>query len=316
MLMRFILSLLLLAALSAMAAVTKKIPRHWGAPPAIQTMDVVPLPGGYGTGSSTLASWIKQRMERDKQKPQAVPKQKQFPAHWGKAPRIQTRDYRPLPGGYGRGSSTLARWIAIHLARDTQAKAAQVKPLYQNDLSKEKNGELGEGFLVLDGAFAVRSDNGQKLIELPGSPLGTHGVLFGPTEASNVAVQAKIRTTNNKRRYSAFGIGLNGVGGYRLQITAAKQKLELYKQDEVVASVPYRWQPDQWLWTTLQVRKVGDSIWRVEGKVWVEGAASPASWMISFNDKEEPYAGMASIWGQTFAGKPIHYDELSIRRIK
>ena len=37
-----------------------------------------------------------------------------FPAAWGPPPRIETRDYRKLPGDYGFGSSTLARWIQEH----------------------------------------------------------------------------------------------------------------------------------------------------------------------------------------------------------
>ena len=43
---------------------------------------------------------------------------KTFPKHWGPPPRRQTRDLRPLPGGYGRGSSTLARWIEENMERD------------------------------------------------------------------------------------------------------------------------------------------------------------------------------------------------------
>ena len=43
----------------------KPFQAHWGAPPALQTRDLRPLPGGYGNGSSTLASWIQQNMEKD-----------------------------------------------------------------------------------------------------------------------------------------------------------------------------------------------------------------------------------------------------------
>ena len=50
--------------------------------------------------------------------PGASSGRKPYPAHWGKPPQIQTRDLRPLPGGYGMGSGTLARWIRDHLARD------------------------------------------------------------------------------------------------------------------------------------------------------------------------------------------------------
>lgn len=47
-------------------------------------------------------------------------KKKTYPAHWGEVPRIQTRDLRPLPGGYGTGSSTLAAWIQKHLDEDAK----------------------------------------------------------------------------------------------------------------------------------------------------------------------------------------------------
>lgn len=46
---------------------------------------------------------------------------KPFPPHWGPPPPIQTMDFRPLPGGYGQGSSTLARWIQANLDKDTAA---------------------------------------------------------------------------------------------------------------------------------------------------------------------------------------------------
>ncbi len=41
-----------------------------------------------------------------------------FPSHWGDPPMIQTRDLRPLPGGYGMGSGTLKTWIEEKMAAD------------------------------------------------------------------------------------------------------------------------------------------------------------------------------------------------------
>ncbi len=54
-----------------------------------------------------------------------APNGKPFPAHWGPPPRIQTRDLRPLPGGYGRGSGTLARWIQMNLDKDAKKKGRE-----------------------------------------------------------------------------------------------------------------------------------------------------------------------------------------------
>ena len=42
------------------------------------------------------------------------PSGKPFPVKWGKPPEIQTKDYRPLPYGYGHGSSTLYNWIMFN----------------------------------------------------------------------------------------------------------------------------------------------------------------------------------------------------------
>ena len=45
-----------------------KFPRHWGKPPLFQTKDIVDLPGKFGKGSSTLASWIKENIKQDIEK--------------------------------------------------------------------------------------------------------------------------------------------------------------------------------------------------------------------------------------------------------
>ena len=63
--------------------------------------------------------------EKGARKAHKAPNGKAYPAHWGAPPRIQTRDLRPLPGGYGRGSSTLARWIQKNLDRDARRKGSE-----------------------------------------------------------------------------------------------------------------------------------------------------------------------------------------------
>jgi predicted secreted protein len=57
-------------------------------------------------------------------KPKPVIGKKSFPQHWGAPPRLQTKDLRPLPGGYGMGSSTLAGWIRKNMERDKNRETA------------------------------------------------------------------------------------------------------------------------------------------------------------------------------------------------
>src|SRR6266566_3030468 len=118
---------------------------------------------------------------------------------------------------------------------------AQTQPLYQNDFEKAEVGKVPPEFLVLDGGFAVKEEAGNKFLELPGSPLESFGVQFGPTESSDLSVTARIKGTAQGRRYPTFGVGLNGVAGYKLQVSPAKKMLELYKDQALKASVSYEW---------------------------------------------------------------------------
>src|SRR6266480_3930241 len=82
---------------------------------------------------------------------------------------------------------------------------AQTKPLYENNFEKAEIGKLPEGFLALDGNFVVKEENANKFLELPGSPLDSFAVQFGPTESSEIAIAARINGTAKGRRYPTFG---------------------------------------------------------------------------------------------------------------
>ena len=72
------------------------------------------------------------------------------------------------------------------------AASASAKPLYQNNFEKAALNGVPEEMLVLDGAFAVKEEGGNKFLELPGAPLDTFGILCGPTEKAGIAVSARI----------------------------------------------------------------------------------------------------------------------------
>ena len=56
------------------------------------------------------------------------PLHKPFPPHWGKPPALQTKDLRPLPVGFGMGSSTLAHWITNNIKEDLKNKDRPGRP--------------------------------------------------------------------------------------------------------------------------------------------------------------------------------------------
>jgi hypothetical protein len=186
--------------------------------------------------------------------------------------------------------------------------------LYENNFEKAEVDKVPEDFLVLDGGFAVKQEEGNKFLELPGAPLETFGVLFGPTEAANISVLARVFGTGKGRRFPAFAIGANGVGGVRLQVSAAKKQIELFKADEVVAAAPFTWESGAWTALRLQVRKIKEGEIRVQGKAWKHDAKEPEKWLIDHTINGDLPAGRASVWGNPFSGTPIRFDDLSVAK--
>jgi len=188
----------------------------------------------------------------------------------------------------------------------------QPKTLYQNNFENAEVGKLPSDFLVLDGGFVVKEENGNKFLELPGTPLDSFSVQFGPAQSEDVAVSARINGAGKGRRYPTFGVGVNGTAGYRLQLSPAKKMLELYKDQELKQAIPYEWRSGQWTKFRLQIRKLKDGQWKIEGKTWEEGKQEPPQWLINLELKESPSAGKASVFASPFSGIRVLFDDLVV----
>jgi len=210
--------------------------------------------------------------------------------------------------------AALAIAMTMGLAALMMAATAQAQVLYTNGFDKADVEKVPDDMMVLDGGFAVKYEAGNKFLELPGAPLETYGVLFGPTEASGLAVTARVQSTGKGRRFPTFAVGLNGVGGYKLQASPAKKLVELVKGEEVVASAPFTWESGSWTMLRLQCRKVKDGELKLEGKAWKQGEAEPKEWQISRMETAESPAGRPSVWGMPFSGTPIKFDDLMVTR--
>jgi hypothetical protein len=213
-------------------------------------------------------------------------------------------------------SDAVKHFIALVLAAAiaSSAVAAEGPVLYANDFEKAEVGKLSDDFLAIQGDFIVKAESGNKVLELPGTPLETFAALFGPTEKSDVAVGARILGTSKGRRSPTFGVGLNGAGGYKLQVSPGKKALELCKDQEIKTSAPFDWKSGQWTCFRLEVRKVKDGEWKVQGRAWARDEAEPDKWLLAFDETEEPVPGRASVLGSPFSGTPIQFDDLVVSR--
>ena len=189
------------------------------------------------------------------------------------------------------------------------------EPAYTNDFESAEVGKAPKNFLVIEGGFTVQQDGGKKFLELPGAPLNTFGALFGPAKMEGLSVTGKFFGTKTGRKFPAFGLSLNGAGGYRLQVSAAKKQLEIFKGDDARTSVPFEWKDATWLSLRIQARKTPAGVWVIEGKAWPAGDAEPGKWDIRLEEKDAPAAGRPGVWGNPFSGTPIRFDDLAITPI-
>jgi hypothetical protein len=202
--------------------------------------------------------------------------------------------------------------IAAVVAVTLGSHAAENKELFKEGFDVANRDSVPEELMILSGQFFVKEIDGNKVLELPGNPLEDFGALFGPAESEGIAVRACIRSESTKRLAPRFGVGLGGVAGYRLLVTPSKNALQLLKDQEVVSTAPFQWTPASWTSLHLQVRKISESKWVIEGRAWANGTPEPKDWSISFEISETPLAGKASIWGAPYSGKPILFDDLSV----
>ena len=195
--------------------------------------------------------------------------------------------------------------------------AAPAEPVYEMNFENEEVGDYPADFLVLEGEFAIQEEEGNKYLELPGTPLGSFAFLFATNETQGFQISARVRSEKTKRRFPSFAVGVNGVSGYKLRVDPSKKSLEILKREEdSLVQVPYTWESGKWTLMKLRIRKEGDSKWKIEGKAWTEGTDEPADWMITYEETETPVSGKFSVWGKPFSEKPIQYDDLRVDRIE
>ncbi len=193
--------------------------------------------------------------------------------------------------------------------------AVRSETIYQNDFQSVELGQEPEDFLVLDGGFVVREKDSDHYLQLPGTPLENFGALFGPSRRDGMRISIRIKGQNKRRLAPAFGVGLHGLGGFKLMVSANKRKLELLRGDEVLTAVDFQWQSVGWTQILFEARPAGESGWIVRGKVWNAGGSEPGDWSIEFSASSAPPRGKASIWGHPFSGHPIGYDAVKVEAL-
>lgn len=187
--------------------------------------------------------------------------------------------------------------------------AAADTVLFEQNFNALPAGPMPKEFLALAGEFGVAVQGAEHVLELPGAPLDTFGVLFGPSSDQPCSLTARFFGTKQGRKFPTFGLSLRGAGGFRLQVSPGKGQLEIYKGDEPLVGVPFAWASGSWTWLRLTMRKQ-QAGWVLEGRAWAEGGEPPAEPQVRWESATEGNAGRAALWGSPYSGTPIWFDDL------
>jgi len=172
-------------------------------------------------------------------------------------------------------------------------------------------GEPPKEVFVVDGTIKVAAKDGNKAIMVSPDNLVDASAQFAVSAAGESVIKAKVFASKQGRSNPRFGLAVHGMSGYRLIVNAPKKTLELIKSDEVLATIPFAWSSDTWLWMKLEARKTGDD-WTITGKTWAADATEPAEAQIKHTDKGLKGQGKASIWATPYSQTPIYFDDIEV----
>ncbi len=212
----------------------------------------------------------------------------------------------------------LALSLPAAAADDDPKKEPAAEPdpglVFKADFEDQEPGDVPGDYFVLDGEWSVVEIDGGKAMKLLEVPLVEAQVQVGDSfKEIGGTISARIKADKKRRSFPRFGVGLHGMSGYRLRLFPAQGRLELVKSEEVIQSCDLEWTPGEWWFLELTVKPAGDA-WTVTGRAWPESGARPKAAQIDYISTETKFSGKASVTGTAYAGLPIYFDDIEVRK--
>ncbi|MFP6901627.1 MAG: hypothetical protein VCA36_11835 [Opitutales bacterium] len=185
--------------------------------------------------------------------------------------------------------------------------------VYENDFSSYAVAEEPEDLFILDGVFSVREVEGNKVLALPGTPIGDFGILFGPPLKGQPAeLRCRVYSTRKGRRMPAFIAGLGGLNGFRMRIDCAADRLRLIRAEEVLSEAPFAWKSGSWMRLRFRVEPLQGEGVKISGKAWDASDKEPLEWKLVHRSKVPFPGGKCVLWGIPYASSEIFFDDLKV----
>jgi hypothetical protein len=173
-------------------------------------------------------------------------------------------------------------------------------------------GEPPKDVFVVDGTIKIAARDGNKAIVIDPNPITDASAQLAASAGGNASIEAKILAIKRGRSTPRFGVSVHGMSGHRLIVNPAKKSLELIKNDQTLATVPFAWTSEVWVKVKLEAKKGEGTAWTITGKAWPADAAEPAEPLIKHQDKGLKGQGKCAIWATPFSGEPVFFDDIHI----
>jgi hypothetical protein len=202
-------------------------------------------------------------------------------------------------------------FLAASLLVATSLSAQQLQT-FEIKADDWAEGEPPKEVFVVDGTIKIAARDGNKAIVIDPNPITDASAQLAVSASGSASIEAKILAIKRGRSTPRFGVSVHGMSGHRLIVNPAKKALELIKNDQTLATVPFAWTSEVWVKVKLEAKKGADDTWLISGKAWSADAAEPAEPLIKHEEKTLKGQGKCAIWATPFSGEPVFFDDIRL----
>jgi hypothetical protein len=189
------------------------------------------------------------------------------------------------------------------------------------DFGSLKPGGTIPGWAVVQGSFHLVEHDGRTMLEMQPEPMGEGKVEWSQIMTGGGAVRARMQGERARRAAPRFCVSLHGESEIQLRAVPATEVVEIAVPgipEKMLASVPWRWQPDRWVWLEFRATSwtAPDGVpgTLFEGRVWAEGERRPDTPTVQYQSRVPPGRLRAIVEGAPYALRPIYYDRIEALR--
>jgi len=187
--------------------------------------------------------------------------------------------------------------------------------VYEENFESQEEGTIPKDFFVLDGEFKVISKEGRKCLSLSGNPVGEHGFLFGPRyREGDINLSFSCLGAFKSRRHNVFAGALGGMRGFAFRINPSSQKVLFFKSEEQILEGDIKWSSSKWM--KIQLKAIPDPTTKqtlINLVVSDEVSSGSLVQKSKFILDEPLSSGRSILWGFSYAGEQMFWDNLLIR---